>query len=543
MMSRQTKEQPVLINQLLLGAILLCSFLMGCVPLWNSDIWMHLKTGQLILERLSIPYLDWYSFTDPDRPWIEMHWVFQVVAAKLFAWGGVPLLVLTKAFLQMVTVAICWRAAGDRLPVWAKSVFMLLLVVCLAGRSIVRPDMVTTLLLSLSLLILIRTTDKPRLMWFLPLVQVVWTNCHGLFVLGLVVLGCYCGDRVARSLAKGRCWLEKPATSPEMRVVLLATGATVVACLANPYLFRGAMFPFVLFGKLGNDPSQEHMPPLEVFHEPGATVYVFAQLILWCATLISFVWLARHRRLSVMRLLLFIAFSYLGWIAWRNITIFGIVASVIGCWNVADSLQLRSPVSSPANGEATKDLPLAILVATLALILSVVTSNWHHVTGRDYFGIGEMDYYIHGPAEFAGRPGMPSRAFVIGYDSAAVFIFHNSPERKVFLDGRLEVYRDSTIVSYFEIQSDMRERKPEFAVPLLDNEQHLPTIVIENNAGSRRLLWAMLTYPNVRLVYADSTGAVFIEQSLADQLQLPLADPTPLDFTFVPLESDGKLQP
>ena len=46
------------------------------------------------------------------------------------------------------------------------------------------------------------------------------------------------------------------------------------------------------------------------------------------------------------------------------------------------------------------------------------------------------------------------------------------------------------------------------------------------------MIAGMLTFAGVRLVYADSTGAVFIQESLADELQLGLADPAPLDFTF-----------
>ncbi len=550
MLDSQTHEKSVLVDRLLLCAVLLCGFLTGCVPMWNTDIWTHIRTGQLILERQSVPFVDWYSFTDCDRPWIEMHWLFQLVVAKLFAWGGVNLLVLVKVFLQMMTVLVCWHAAGERMPVWAKSACMLLLVICLSGRSVVRPDMVTHFLLSLWLLILIRADYKPHRIWLLPIVQVVWTNCHGLSVLGLVVGGAYCCDLIARHLANGRWWLENPSENPRLPWVSLAAVATLLSCLANPYFEDGATFPLVLFGKLGDDPSEEHMPPLVVFRMIGFKVYLVMELILWCVTGLSFVWLAFYRRLSLMRLLLFIGFSYLAWTATRNIAIFAIVASVICCLNISDALGFRdagllsgAAKSPPASLGLTRYLPHTILVVALGLMISVVTSSWHRFTGRDHFGIGELeDWYIHGAAQFAGRPGMPSRAFVIGYGQAAVFVFHNSPDRKVFLDGRLEVYRDSTIERYFEIVSAIRRRHPSFVGPLLDDDGNLPTIVIENTPGTRRSIWAMLTCPFVRLVYADSSAAVFIQQSLADELQLPPADPTPLGFTYRPLTTDADPQ-
>lgn len=544
MLDSQTREKSVLVDRLLLCAVLLCGFLMGCVPMWNTDIWTHIRTGQLILERQSVPSVDWYSFTDCDRPWIEMHWLFQLVVAKLFAWGGVNLLVLVKAFLQMMTVLVCWYAAGERIPSWAKSACMLLLVICLSGRSVVRPDMVTHFLLSLCLLFLIRADYKPHRIWLLPIVQVVWTNCHGLFVLGLVVGGAYCCDLIARHLANGRWWLENPSENPRLPWISLAAVATLLSCLANPYFEDGATFPLVLFGKLGDDPSEEHMPPLEVFRMIGFKVYLVTELILWCATGLSFVWLALYRRLSLMRLLLFIGFSYLTWTAARNIAIFAIVASVIFCLNISDALGFRNAAKAPATSpRATRCLNLVALVATLGLVVSVVTSSWHRFTGGDYFGLGELpDGYIHRAAQFAGRPGMPPRAFVVGYGQAAVFIFHNSPDRKVFLDGRLEVYRDSTIDRYFEIVSAIRRRHPSFVGPLLDDDGNLPTIVIENTPGARRSIWAMLTCPFVRLVYADSSAAVFIQDSLADELQLPPADPTPLGFTYRPRPTDADPQ-
>ncbi|MEO2011584.1 MAG: hypothetical protein ABGX22_23120 [Pirellulaceae bacterium] len=529
MMSNARRD---VINQLLLCAVLLCAFLLGCTPMWNFDIWQHIRTGQLILERQSVPYVDWYSFTDSDRPWLEMHWLFQIVVAKLFAWGGINLLILTKAFLQMLTVLICFWGWGHRLPVSVKAACSLLLVICLSGRSIVRPDMVTNLLLALWLLILIRADDKPRLFWYLPLVQIVWTNCHGLFVLGLIVGGAYYVDRIARHGANGRWWLEKLPENPRLRWVSLVAALTLLSCLANPYFYQGVTFPLILFGKLGHDPSEEHMSSLDVFQQVGFKFYLVTELILWLLTALSFVWLACYRRLSLMRLLLFVGFSYLGWIAARNITVFAIVASTILCRNASDVLSLRGTTATPKSDELSRVLSSSILVVTLGLMLSVVMGGWHYVTGRDSFGLGELkDGYIHGAAQFAGRPGMPSRAFVFDYGQAAVFIFHNSPERKVFMDGRLEVYRDSTIEQYFKIVSDIEGRRPSFAEPLLDDNQDLPTIVIGNTSRCRRILAALLTYPQVRLVYADTTAAVFVQQSLAEELQLPRVNPAVLNFT------------
>ena len=513
--------------------VMTCGFLMGCTPMWNFDIWMHLRTGQLILEQGGVPQSDWYSFTDPDQRWISIHWLFQIVVAKLYSWGGVNLLLVVKAAAQMVTVLVCWLAVGRSVPTWFKASCMLLLVVCLSGRSVVRPDMVTNVLLAVSLFIAHRSQTRAKLIWLWPVVQVIWTNCHGLFVLGMVVGGAYLADRLVRHVARGRWGFEPPPDQPNLRSVAAVAGCTLLACFLNPYFVEGALFPLELFGKLGNDPSEEHLSAMQVFQRTGFKVHLIIELILWCLTVASFIGLACCRRISVMRLLLFIGFSYLGWIAARNIAIFGIIASVICCLNVADILSLKRKAASPETSEIVTTLPYLVGIVSVALAVSVVTSSWHHFTGRDHFGFGELkDWYIHDAAKFADQPGMPSRALIIGYGQAAVFVFHNSPERKIFLDGRLEMYRDQTIEQYFQVCDDIARRHPEFMSPLLDKDQQLPTIIVANSSSTRDLLASLMTCPNVRLVFADATAGVFLQQSTAEKLQLPVADPRPLNLTF-----------
>src|SRR5437763_573731 len=60
-------------DALWLAAFLLLVFLVGCVEIEDGDIWWHLRTGQLMLERGEIPHTDWFTYTNPDSPWIDLH--------------------------------------------------------------------------------------------------------------------------------------------------------------------------------------------------------------------------------------------------------------------------------------------------------------------------------------------------------------------------------------------------------------------------------------------------------------------------------------
>ena len=115
-----TEKGPVAAARLHLGSLLVLlflglTFLLGCFRMWNGDIWWHLRTGQLILERRAVPATDWFTYTGPDRAWIDLHWGFQVVVATAYALGGTSLLVLLKACLGTFAVGLTLLA---RRPNW-----------------------------------------------------------------------------------------------------------------------------------------------------------------------------------------------------------------------------------------------------------------------------------------------------------------------------------------------------------------------------------------------------------------------------------------
>src|SRR5262249_39360391 len=69
--------------------------------------------------------------------------------------------------------------------------------------------------------------------WLLPLLHLLWVNCHSLFVTGWVAMACFViGGRIRR----GR--FDPP-------LVAWSLGA-VAATLINPYGLRGVLFPFTL---------------------------------------------------------------------------------------------------------------------------------------------------------------------------------------------------------------------------------------------------------------------------------------------------------
>ncbi|MCH7987923.1 MAG: hypothetical protein IID46_02095 [Planctomycetes bacterium] len=528
------------------AAILLWTFLLGCTPMANFDIWWHLRTGEWIVENGWVPVTDLYTYTDPNQPWIDLHWGFQLLTLGLFSLGGVSLLVLAKASCLAMTIAIGWRATGNTLPHWAKTLCWILPVICISGRSMVRPEMLSLIFLATWLWIAENATRRPRLIWLLPVLQILWVNCHGLFVLGLVVGFAYAADRIAREFRGGRFGLEPAPESPEFLYLFPVGVLAVIACLLNPYFEEGALFPLELYRKFSVDQEfysgiAEFQTLLTFAQQEGSftNLYFVAELGLWLVTAVSFILLFRQRRINVMRLLLFAAFSYLAWKASRNTNIFSLVSGVVLCGNLSDYLTLRQSQQKKESRDVSSNQSLfskrmAILTGAIVtgLIASHLTGYWA-VLGQENktFGLGEREaWYPHDAVKFAGQPGFPQRAFLSHFGLAAVYEYHLGPNHRVFMDGRLEVVSRETYGLYQKIMQRMSDRNPNWQSLLTrDATGRFPAVILDSRQ-SRFAIQGVYSTPGWRLVFADASAAVFIEESLAETLNLPPADPVPLKY-------------
>jgi tetratricopeptide (TPR) repeat protein len=125
-------------------------------------------------------------------------------------------------------------------------------LVLFAFRLDPRPEIFSLCYLGCYLAVLWRVEARPRLAWLLPLVQVLWVNVQGLFVLGPVVLGIFVAAHAADTLVRRMAGLP-PVEGRQRRWWLHVGGAcaaVALACLVNPYFLDGAMFPFLLFPKV-----------------------------------------------------------------------------------------------------------------------------------------------------------------------------------------------------------------------------------------------------------------------------------------------------
>jgi len=198
----------------------------------SGDVWWQLTAGQWMLAHHRLMTHDVFSYTVFGHVWVTEEWGYEVLLAALRAWWG-PLafwmLSAGVATLTLMVVAARLRRQGNS---WTWTGLLVLLV----GVSIDmflrdRPQTISYLFLALELWLLTRARTRPKTLYLLPPLLLVWTNLHGSFLLGLLVLLLE-GVWALWPVSWGR--LKQSAPLPR-RAIWLTFGASLLLSFVNPH--------------------------------------------------------------------------------------------------------------------------------------------------------------------------------------------------------------------------------------------------------------------------------------------------------------------
>jgi hypothetical protein len=519
------------------------AFLLGCWPLADFDVWWHLRTGQLILQTGTVPRHDWFTYTNADRPWIDVYWLYQIGLALLFRVGGATALVLLKAAAAAGIVALSslGRVDGARrdAPLWPWGLAWMPGVVMLSGRLSERPELMSLLLLTSVVVVLARAPAHPRALWLLPALQLVWVNCHGFFVMGPLVLAAYAADWLVDSWRPPA----RPVERPPGRIFVAAALAAVLACFANPYGLAPVSLALAQSHKIGGGLYRQTIGELKSTGDFIAAAgiwnpYLLAAFAAFGLGVASFASCARRARFRLFRGLLFGAGAVLAWQATRNNGLFGIVAVFVTAWNLDDARAARVTrvAERPSSKRARRGAPApraprepaanrGLVIATGALALATVSGGLYAWAGEGRrLGFGERPHWFaHDACAFLSRPEMPERMIAYNISQAAVCIAQGAPGKKQFMDPRLELNTQETFERYLDGIRRLARRDPAWEAALgIDHGRpaELPAILIERGPLGRAA--EVLSHdPRWRCVFADDRATVFIPNENAEQLGLP----------------------
>jgi hypothetical protein len=426
----------------------------------DCDTGWHIRTGEWIIANGWVPMRDIFSFSKPGAPWYAWEWLSDVLFAKLNALGGLQAVVMFTILMLSVTFAALFLLVRRKSnPIVAIAVTML----AAAASSIhwlARPHLFTLLFLVLFYAALEQVQEgrthllRVPILAALPVVTILWTNLHGGFFVGALMILAYGGGEILHLVFSPNAADRWPAWR-KARSYFLSGLACLAASLVNPYTYH----LHVHMAQYLRDPwNSQHIIEFlsPTFHHPTA---IFFEAMLAMAVAAA-VWNLRQGRFT--EALLVLVWAHGGLLAARNIPIFMIaaappVAAAIQQWllhvpglNVAAWLRTAGAKFNQVADETgeTDAIPRLHLVSVLGLLLVAAMICAPHPPKKFR---AEFDPTFYPAAALATLRSDPVGRVFTNDEWGDYLIYRLYPAHKVFVDGRSDFYGDDFEEKYIDV--------------------------------------------------------------------------------------------
>jgi hypothetical protein len=396
-------------------------FLAEPIHLTTADLGRHLKNGELVWRHPDVLFTNFYSYTEPSHPFINHHWgsgVIFFLIWKLFGFEGAHLFSIA---LNLFALALMVRAAQARAGIGMAVVLAVLVIPLLASRAEVRPEAFSYLLTAIFFQILCRFKEgklSRRHLWWLPELEVLWVNLHIYFIMGPILIGAF--------LAESLC---DPGRRPQAKGLMKLFVVTIAATALNPFGVQGMLAPLTIFQGYGYRLFENQSIPFLMarFSFPRLWLLIGVFGLLTFGVLAA---LVRSRRsIPLAELLIALFVSALAWRAYRNLTLFGLLALPV----LASAVQ-----AFIATWQRRLKRPMALLAAVVLALTVWGPRTVCSPPPPSERGLG-LEEGAHSAAGFVKRERLEGPIFN-NYDIGGYIIFHLFPQHRVFVDNRPEAY-------------------------------------------------------------------------------------------------------
>lgn len=449
-------------------------FLLACLPLADGDIWWHLASAKEMIQTRQPLFHDPFTFSTNNGPWINVHWLYQLLIYIIYKSGGYWGILFGHALLWASAAWVWVRAFRIQHVAWLWIFTPFLFSI--RFLLLPRPLALTMLLLGLQWLTLTSKYSFPKKIILISLLQILLTNIQGLFLLGPALL-------TLASIYLAFSWKQS----------ILFVGSSVLASIANPHGLSLLVYPWRLLQRLlpGNTFSSgvsENISPFKVLLNPHhfwqQQAVTIQALFLALFTLYIIYWVYRnaHFRQSFPIVILLI----LGWLAERNLPILYLIVIPL---LVAQSTAWKFRISPYW-------IAFAFLAGTFASQVQWF-SNWPYPIAPFRTPQGAIQF-------LENQKAPPNQIFCEIRHAGAVE-WHLYPRTRTYTDGRLILRNSEFFQRYLDFTS-----QPEDFLHLMDS-LHVGAILlpVAYPSGWHSLAQAVVKDSRWQLKHLDETSWLF----------------------------------
>jgi len=494
--------------------VLLAAVMADSVQLADTDLWMHVRFGQIVLHTDRLLRSDIFSYSAPGAPWFNHEWLADVVMALFYDAGGVIGLKLMKflcAAAIMALLAMGTAETGAEYPV--QLAVLMLAALGLRLQIQFRPQLFDYIFLSALLAMLARESrGRQARLWLAVPMMALWANLHGGFFIGLAVLGLYAAVAGAQDRLAGRGWRRA------IKVAAL-TFAALIATLVNPF---GVREWYVVLGKFSEPivALNRNVEFHSLFHQLATTdsmlgmfyicVFPFA---ITTAAVITFALAPRRDDLALMAVaaLMICAWLY----AMRNMAFAVIACTAPLARHLPLAIASTKGVAERPPQRAAARAPAGVQLLALAAIAFMAAFGKIFSPPLPI----AMDFPV-GAVEFMQRNRL-SGNILSTYAWGGYIVWHEVPPSKVFFDSFDERYPQSVQYDYLRFTS-----LGFAAAQVLERYPHDYVLVPASSA----LCLLMMKRNDWMPIYRDSVCVLFARAGSAAARMPGTAAAPPSDF-------------
>jgi len=485
------------------------------INLVTADLGRHIKNGELILQgdtlgAQKVLQTNLYSYTYPDYPFLNHHWGSGVIFYLIHRIFGFIGLSVFFTILCLATFLLFFLIAEGNSCTEVATVVSLFVIPVLTSRVEIRPEAFSYFLSGLFFFVLWSVKEKKlseKFLFALPILMILWVNLHIYFFIGLFLLGVFLFERSVSFFKEKKLLSNLSHLGYLSGILFLATSVSLV----NPAGLKGFLYPFKIFGNYGYRLLENQTVWFldKIIKYPSSLYFKIAFGLL--AISWAYVFAFKRRNISFLSFIFSICFSYLGWTAVRNFSLFGFFALPA----VAGNFKFKPKAQSEIRFFITSSL--AVLIVFGLFILN--STYW---VERIKIGVG-LKNGVDLAVEFFKKEQVRGPIFN-NYDNGGYLVYYLFPKEKVFVDNRPEAYpREFFQDVYIPMQEqedkwDQMDKKYEFNAIFFYRNDLTP--------WSQTFLVSRISDPFWAPVYVDDYSIIFtkrnnLNKDLIKKFELP----------------------
>lgn len=447
----------------------------------NPAVWGHLRAGTWILENRSVPHAGLFSQV-ANLPWRDFSWGYDAIVATSYKICGLRTVpALAMVFRLAATGVLFLLAGGRRGNVWCEAALACAGLYTLSGVGPTASG-ATIILFGLELWILSEwRRGVHSLLYFLPLLFLIWANLHIGFICGIVALAMFVVSLFAQQLTR-------VSLAKEDQRKLARLAAVWVACLLVGGITPYGYSSYMAFWQIETSSANLNIP--------GYAAMGFRQPLDYIVLLLAmgaFLALGLRRSRDIFHIALLSGSAMLAFHSQRESWLL-IVSSVAV---IGDVLTAKSaPDAAPQS--------VRELVAVAACSAAILFWAWAFVIPRDskLLMARVSETFPVKACDFIRSNSLPHPLFnAYGWGA---FLTWYLPEYPVAIDGRRGLYSEETENGYFQL---MKVEIPYQSYPAMKTAR---TILLEksNVVGN-----ALRNVSGFQVVYEDDLAVVLVQSA------------------------------